>query len=125
MDLEALQTELEHLRRNLRLANHKILRARLASLKSVFPFNEYEYTLMFLLDKKAISFEDYQTLRANYVMANPYLELYGIAPRIFGEIWCREHLIDIDKRFRKPDKSLDQTYQGEYDLWVEGIKVEV
>lgn len=125
MDLEALRARLEHFIQAVGPESKKILRARLSTLKSVFPFNEYEYMLMFLLDKKTLSFEDYQTLRDNYVTSNPYLELYGIAPRIFGEIWCREHLIDIDERFTKADKSLDPTYEGEYDLWVEGVKVEV
>jgi hypothetical protein len=33
--------------------------------------------------------------------------------------------MDLDPRFRKPDKSLDPGYDGEYDLWIEGVKVEV
>jgi hypothetical protein len=33
--------------------------------------------------------------------------------------------MDLDPRFRKPDKSLDPDYDGEYDLWIEGVKVEV
>jgi len=125
MDVKDLEKLLSHWAESLKHADRKTLRTRLSSLKSVFPFNEYEYRLMFLLDKKVISFEDYQSLRDNYVMSNPYLELYGIAPRIFGEIWCRDHLMDIDNRFVKPEKSLDPNYQGEYDLWIEGVKVEV
>jgi hypothetical protein len=33
--------------------------------------------------------------------------------------------MDLDPRFQKPDKSLDPEYDGEYDLWIEGAKVEV
>lgn len=33
--------------------------------------------------------------------------------------------MDLDPRFQKPDKSLDPEYDGEYDLWIEGVKVEV
>lgn len=80
---------------------------------------------MFLLDKKIISFKEYEKLRKNYVSKNPYLELYGIAPRIFGEIWGHQHLLDIDVRFRKADKSIDSTYDGSYDLLVNKVKVEV
>lgn len=95
------------------------------SLTSVFPFSEYEYMLMFLRDKGVITFEEYEKLRNNYVKTNKYLELYGLAPRIFGQIWGEEHLRDLDSRFKKADKSLDPKYSGQYDIWIEGIKLEV
>ncbi len=52
MDLKQLRQYLEDLTKNLKLENNKFLNARLGSLKSVFPFNEYEYILMFLVHKK-------------------------------------------------------------------------
>jgi hypothetical protein len=33
--------------------------------------------------------------------------------------------MDIDSRFKKPNKDIDPTFEGQYDLWFEGIKVEV
>ena len=102
-----------------------MLNARLQSLVSVFPFNEYEYILMFLLDKGVIRFGEYEKLRENYVSSNKYLELYGLAPRIFGQVWGEQHIMDIDDRFKKPDKSLDPNYEGQYDLWIEGARIEV
>ena len=33
--------------------------------------------------------------------------------------------MDIDRRFQKPDKNLDPEYDGQYDLWIEGRRVEV
>lgn len=33
--------------------------------------------------------------------------------------------MDLDSRFRKPDSSLDSEYEGQYDLWIEGVRVEV
>lgn len=125
MDMKQLKQYLEKLSENLKPKNHKLLSARLGSLRSVFPFNEYEYILMFLLDKKIITFQQYEELREKYVSSNPYLELYSIAPRIFGEIWGHSHIMDIDSRFKKPNKELDPTYEGQYDLWFEGVKVEV
>ena len=101
------------------------LEARLQSLVSVFPFNEYEYILMFLLDKAVIPFDEYEKLRECYVSSNRYLELYGLAPRIFGQIWGEQLMIDLDPRFKKPDTSLDPDYEGQYDLWIEGVRVEV
>lgn len=109
--------------------DRKILLAHLSGLKSIFPFNEYEYRLMFLLDKKIISFQEYETLRGAYVRANPYLNLYSISPRVFGEIWAQQHLADIDPRFKKPSKKIDKKYSGDYDLYLEDkkkiIKIEV
>lgn len=125
MDIKQLKQYLEGLIKNLKPNNHQLLTVRLGSLRSVFPFNEYEYILMFLLDKGIITFQQYEKLREKYVSSNPYLELYGITPRTFGEIWGHPHIMDIDNSFRKPDKKLDPTYEGQYDLWFDGIKVEV
>lgn len=101
------------------------LNVRLKSLVSVFPFNEYEFILMFLRDRSVISFEEYEDLRSTYVQANQYLNLFGLAPRIFGQIWGEQHIKDLDTRFTKPDKSIDQEHKGQYDLWIEGVRVEV
>jgi hypothetical protein len=125
MDLKDLQEYLNNWIENLNPSDRKFLMARLSSLKSVFPFNKYEYILMFLLDRKIITFNDYEELRERYLSSNPYLELYGIAPRDFGEIWGHPHIMDIDNRFQRPNKKLDPTYNGQYDLCFEDIKVEV
>jgi hypothetical protein len=124
MDLEELRKCLENLSESLSNGDRGLLNARLASLASAFPFNEYEYILMFLLSKNAIKFSEYEELRENYVSANRYLELYTLAPRIFGEIWAHQYIIDLDSRFAKPSKTLDPIYEGQYDLWIEGVKVE-
>ncbi len=125
MDLKQLRQYLENLIKNLKPENKKFLNPRLGSLKSVFPFNEYEYILMFLLDKKIIPFDQYEKLREEYVSSNPYLELFSMSPRIFGEIWAHSHIIDINNKFKKPNKKLDPAYEGQYDLWLDGVKVEV
>lgn len=101
------------------------LDVRLHSLVSVFPFNEYEYILMFLRDRSLITFDDYEQLRNTYVSHNRYLGLYGLAPRVFGQIWGEQHLLDLDSRFNKANTALDPSFEGEYDLWIEGVKVEV
>jgi len=125
MDINQLKNELKSLAGSLEKNDKALLHARLKSLISVFPFNEYEYILMFLLDREIVGFKDYEKLRNSYVSSNKYLELYGLAPRIFGEIWGHEHIRDLDKRFSKPDKSLDPHFEGQYDLWINGITVEV
>lgn len=124
MDLNQLREHLEALSHSLGSKNQQLLKARLKSLISVFPFNEYAYILMFLLDKGTITFKEYEKLRKDYVSSNRYVELYGLAPRIFGEMW-HEHIMDLDNRFKKPDKDLDSDYDGQYDLWIDEVRVEV
>jgi hypothetical protein len=125
MDIKQLKDYLDSLAQSLKNEDKRLLDARLRSLISVFPFNEYEYLLMFLLDKKVIKLSDYEQLRNDYVSSNRYLDLYGLAPRIFGEIWGHEHIMDLDKRFVRPNKSIDPDYNGQYDLWIENVRVEV
>lgn len=125
MNLPELRQYLDRFMANLATNDRAILDARLQSLASVFPFSEYEYILMFLLQKGVIKFEEYERLRDNYVSSNKYLALYELAPRTFGEIWGQPHVMDLDTRFKKPSVKLDPNFQGEYDLWLEGKKVEV
>lgn len=125
MDLKQLKEYINKFADNLQNGDRKLLETRLESLISVFPFSEYEYMLMFLKDREIITFKEYEKLRNNYVDANKYLGLYGLAPRIFGQIWGEKHIRDIDSRFKKADKSLDPKYEGQYDIWIEGIRLEV
>jgi hypothetical protein len=125
MDLQELRQYLDHLSSSLAPEDRDILEARLQGLVSVFPFSEYEFILMFLRDREVISLDDYERLRDNYVSANRYLDLFSLAPRVFGQIWGEKHIMDLDPRFQKPDRSFDPEYDGEYDLWIEGAKVEV
>src|SRR3989442_633311 len=125
MDLAELRAFLDTAVGQLKTSDRSLLRARLEALIAAFPFNEFEYALMFLLSKKAISFDEYEHVRDEYVSTNKYLSLYGLAPRIFGEIWGQEHLRDLDGRFEKPSRTLDPKYLGQYDLWIKGVKVEV
>lgn len=124
MDLKELEEYLRKLSNSLTPENQGILKARLKGLISVFPFNEYEYVSMFLLDRKVILFDEYENLREDYVSFNRYLELYGLAPRIFGDMWY-DHIMDLDGRFKKPDRDIDPNYEGQYDLQIEGVRVEV
>jgi len=125
VDIKELRRRLDSLCESLKHEDGKLLSARLKGLISVFPFNEYEYTLVFLMDKRIITFEDYENLRAAYVSTNKYLDLFELAPRIFGEIWGQEHILDLDRRFQKPSKDVDPKYEGQYDLAIEKVKVEV
>ena len=125
MNTDDLQQSLDNFMVSLAAEDRSLLKARLTALLSAYPFNEFEYSLMFLLDKRGITFDVYENLRESYVSANKHLALFELAPRVFGEIWGHEHLIDLDRRFSKPSRSLDPSYEGQYDLWIEGVRVEV
>lgn len=125
MDQQELREYLETLTASLSNNDRTFLSARLESLVSVFPFNEYEYILSFLLSRQVISFTEYEALRSGYVSDNRYLGLFGLAPRIFGQVWGETHLLDLDSRFVKPSRDLDPGYDGQYDLMLETVKVEV
>ncbi len=90
-----------------------------------YPFNEYEFRLTYLQKHKIINFSEYERIRQKYIESNKYLELYGLAPRVFGQIWGETHIRELDPKFTKPSKLLDNNYSGEYDLWLEGKKIEV
>lgn len=125
MNQQELRAYLNRFIESLKNNDKRLLQARLHGLASVFPFNEYEYIITFLVDRGVLSFGEYETLRNNYVSANRYLDLFSLAPRVFGQIWGEKHLMDIDENFQKPNKTLDPNYDGEYDLWLDGIRIEV
>ena len=129
MDKKNLDKKLEAWIKKLPQDDRSIFLAHLSDLKSIYPFNEYEYRLMYLLDKKVITFQEYDDLRDAYVNANPYLNLYSISPRVFGEIWAQQHLIGMDSKFKKPSKQIDKKYSGDYDLYLENgskiVRIEV
>ena len=81
MDQAELRSYLERLIDSLDFGNREMLQARLESLASVFPFNEYEYIITFMVDRGVITFLEYEALRDNYVSANRYLDLFNLAPR--------------------------------------------
>ncbi len=102
------------------------LKARVSTLKSVFPFSKYECVLMRLLDKSCITFADYEAIRGAYHERNRYLDLYEMTgPRTFGETWAHRHLQDIHPELLKPSTDLDTQYEGQYDLYYKGIRIEV
>ena len=125
MNQEQLRAHLEELITSMEDEDRRLLQARLQGLISVFPFNEYEFIIAFLVDRGVISFNEYDALRTNYVSSNRYLELFELSPRSFGQTWGERHLMDLDSAFQKPNRTLDPNYDGEYDLWIEGIRVEV
>ena len=93
---------------------------------SVYPFNEYELLLFSMLSKGGITYDDYLRIRSEYISRNPNLWVFEIsAPRKFGEQYGQTLLQTISNNLKTPNKTLDPTYSNEYDLWFDGIKIEV
>lgn len=94
--------------------------------QSVFPFNEYEHLICNLIDKGGMSYEQYIEIRTEYISENPHLWIFEIsAPRGFGEKFAQTYVQGKCSKLKKPSKKLDPDYSGEYDLWLDGITIEV
>lgn len=94
--------------------------------RAVYPFNEYEHLIISLMEKKGLTYEQYLDIRTEYINANPNLWLFEIsAPRGFGEKFAQTYIKGKSNKLLMPSKKLDPNYKGEYDLWLDGIRIEV
>lgn len=115
--MKLLKKHLQKLINNLSLQDKKQLNQQLENLKSVYPFNEYEYIISTLFNLNKITFNEYLTIRNKYIERNRYLHLFEIsAPRGFGEKWAQGHLKTLFPELIKPTKAIDKNYSGEYDF---------
>jgi hypothetical protein len=93
---------------------------------SVFPFNEYEHLICNLIEKGGLTYEQYINIRSEYISENPNLWIFEIsAPRGFGEKFAQTYVQGKCSKLKIPSKKLDTNYAGEYDLWLDGITIEV
>lgn len=94
--------------------------------ESIFPFNEYEHLICNLIEKKGLTYDQYMEIRSDYISQNPNLWIFEIsAPRGFGEKFAQTYVQGKCHEINRPTKKLDVNYKGEYDLWLDGIKIEV
>ena len=105
---------------------YKLHDAALEELYSVYPFNKFEYVISHLIAENIISLNQYLMMRAAYLQRNKYLYVFEItAPRTFGERWAQRHLVEVVPELEYPSPIKDPTYEGQYDLTYNGIKIEV
>jgi len=94
--------------------------------QSVFPFNEYENLICNLIENGGLTYEQYLEIRSEYISENPNLWIFEIsAPRGFGEKFAQTYIQGKCSKLKKPTKKIDPNFSGEYDLWLDGIKIEV
>lgn len=102
-----------------RLENSDTFRNELEHLRSVYPFNKYEYIIATLFAHGKIGYDEYLNIRDEYINRNLYLYLFEMAPRTFGDTWGLSHVCSMEPEFKRPSKKTDGSYNGEYDLYLE------
>lgn len=123
--MEKLIKELENYKQKLSSEDRKELIDTVLDIYTVYPFNKFEYTISHLIAKNIISLDEYIEMRYEYLQRNKYLHLFELAPRTFGETWGQNHLMELVPGFKIPTKKEDPKFNGEYDLLLEDIHVEV
>jgi hypothetical protein len=94
--------------------------------KSIFPFNEYEHLICNFINRGGLTYAQYIEIRSEYISENPNLWIYEIsAPRGFGEGFAQTYVQSKSKKLVKAHKRHDDKFSGEYDLWLDGITIEV
>lgn len=94
--------------------------------QAVYPFNEYELMITTFLNHQWLTYEDYLNIRTEYLSKNPNLWIFEIsAPRGFGEQFAQTFILNKSSKIQPASKHLDQDYHGQYDLWLDGIRIEV
>jgi len=110
-----------------RLGNAAEFRVALQALRSVYPFNRFEYAVAHLLAAQKLSLQEYLDLRDEYMVRNQYLYVFEMSsPRGFGETWAQTYIRQFAPNLLHPNNTLDPTYDGEYDLFLApAIRIEV
>ena len=115
--MELLDTQLEEYIKKIK--DSKNFENHLDNIKSVYPFNRYEYIIARLLTEKVLSYDEYLELRNEYIDRNLFLYVFEIsAPRGFGDTWAFSHLLAVEPTLQRPNKKVDPEYRGEYDLYL-------
>ena len=125
--MKELYIELERLEQNTK--GDKSVIKTIKREKSLFPFSVESSMLTYFLSIGEISFSRYSQLNAEYAQRNKYLDLFDMAPRTYGQTWGEQHIRSLFPEFTKATKeNLAEEYpdfDGEFDLWIDGIRVEV
>lgn len=97
--------------------------------KALFPFSIENKLLSYYLSVGDISYERYSQLNTEYCERNKYLDLFEMAPRTYGQTWGEQHIRSLFPQFIKATKknvsSEYSAFDGEFDLWLDGIRIEV
>lgn len=97
--------------------------------RPLFPFSQESSLLAYFLSIGDISYDEYSKLNEEYCQRNQYLALFDMAPRTYGQTWGEQHIRSLFPEFVKATKnnvaSKYPGFDGEFDLWLDGIRIEV
>jgi hypothetical protein len=97
----------------------------LSKMSFVYPYSKEEYVMSRLLSEGVLPFADYEAIKKEYVAKSQNIALFEMAPRAFGEKWGQGHLQSIVPELLAPNKAIDPNYDGDYDLYYQGVRIEV
>ncbi|MCM1225082.1 MAG: restriction endonuclease subunit M [Lachnospiraceae bacterium] len=102
---------------------------RIQNQESFVPFTAVNRLMAYLLSVGKLSYQDYEKLNNEFRERNKYINLFEMAPRTFGQTWGEQHIEELFPQFIKATKRNLATdypdFDGEFDLWHEGIRIEV
>lgn len=97
--------------------------------KSLYPFSQESALLAYFLSIGELTFDTYSKLNTEYCKRNQYLHLYDMAPRTYGQTWGEQHIRslfpELVKATKKDLSKIYPNFDGEFDLWLDGIRIEV
>lgn len=97
--------------------------------KTVYPFSTVCKLLTYFVSIGELTYNEFSELSISYSQRNKYLDLYEMAPRTYGQTWGEQHIRSLFPQFIKATKenvsSEYPLFDGEFDLWLKGIRIEV
>lgn len=99
------------------------------SEKTLFPYSVETRLLAYFLAIGEITYDKYSQLYAEYCERNQYLDLFDMTSRTYGQTWGEQHIRSLFPEFIKATKKNVSAeypaFDGEFDLWLDGIRIEV
>lgn len=101
--------------------------------KSIHPFSTESRLLAYLLFINVINYKEYTEISSDFCQRiqqkNQYISLFDMSPRTFGQTWGEQHIKqlfpDFEQATKKNLKNKLPSFDGEFDLWIDNIRVEV
>ncbi|MDR1792959.1 MAG: hypothetical protein LBR36_05915 [Bacteroidales bacterium] len=84
---------------------------------AVFPFNEYEFLICNLIEKKGLTFQTYLKIREEYLRKNPNLYYFELVGKGFGGI--------MESYIHGKCPELQISDDNKYDFKLNDIKIEI
>ena len=122
-----MQTEIDKLMKKTK-GDPEVIRSILEE-KFIHPFSQVCSLFAYFLSIDEITFDTYSKLNSEYGKRNQYLYLYDMAPRTYGQKGGEQHICslfpEIVKATKKNLSKFYPNFNGEFDLWLDGIRIEV